>query len=104
MHGISAVNKNTRTASSRGDVVELRTSESILRLLPTGNPEVISSSVGLVPRNALVLSGLANFQVERRRVPPACMRVGKHSVASRMLGLTAIDLINHGESTFVRLR
>jgi hypothetical protein len=29
----------------------------------TGNPEVISSSVGLVPINALVLTGLANFRV-----------------------------------------
>jgi hypothetical protein len=29
----------------------------------TGNPEVISSSVGLVPTNALVLTGLANFRV-----------------------------------------
>ena len=27
----------------------------------TGNPEVISSSAGLVPRNALVLTGLADF-------------------------------------------
>jgi hypothetical protein len=29
----------------------------------TGNPEVITSPVGLVPINALVLTGLANFQV-----------------------------------------
>jgi hypothetical protein len=29
----------------------------------TGNPEVISSPVGLVPINALVLTGLANFRV-----------------------------------------
>jgi len=29
----------------------------------TGNPEVISSPVGLVPRNAVVLTGLANFRV-----------------------------------------
>ena len=29
----------------------------------TGKPEVIGSSVGLVPRNALVLSGPANFRV-----------------------------------------
>jgi hypothetical protein len=29
----------------------------------TGNPEVIGLSTGLVPRNALVLTGLANFRV-----------------------------------------
>ena len=29
----------------------------------TGNPEVIGSSAGLVPRNALVLTGLANFRM-----------------------------------------
>ena len=29
----------------------------------SGNPDVISSPVGLVPRNALVLTGLANFRV-----------------------------------------
>jgi hypothetical protein len=29
----------------------------------TGNPEVIGSSAGLVPLNALVLTGLANFRV-----------------------------------------
>ena len=29
----------------------------------TGNPEVIGSSAGLVPLNALVLSDLANFRV-----------------------------------------
>jgi hypothetical protein len=29
----------------------------------TGKLEVIDSSVGLVPRNALVLTGLTNFQV-----------------------------------------
>jgi hypothetical protein len=29
----------------------------------TGKPEIIGSSVGLVPRNALVLSGPANFPV-----------------------------------------
>jgi hypothetical protein len=29
----------------------------------TGNPEVISSTVGLVPTNGLVLTDLANFRV-----------------------------------------
>jgi hypothetical protein len=29
----------------------------------TGKPEVIGSSVALVPRNALVLNGLATFRV-----------------------------------------
>ena len=29
----------------------------------TGNPEVVSSPVGVVPPNALVLSGLASFRV-----------------------------------------
>jgi hypothetical protein len=36
-----------------------------VRIIPrmTGNLEVMSSSVGLIPRNALVLTDLANFRV-----------------------------------------
>src|SRR5713101_2286401 len=48
----------------------------------TGNPEVISSPVGLVPTNALVLTGLANFRVVGNSETIRKRRPGKQQMLS----------------------
>jgi hypothetical protein len=62
------VDRNRNSTSRRDQYRKVGLQEAIPRLASnsgriTGNPEVISSPVGLVPTNALVLSGPANFRV-----------------------------------------
>jgi DNA-binding transcriptional LysR family regulator len=73
-------------------MVVLRRDHRLAALKSIGSRDLVSETL---------LSGLANFKVERRRVTPTCMRVGKHSVESRMLGFIAIDQINPETSAAV---
>jgi hypothetical protein len=55
-----------------------------------GNPEVISSSVGLVPTDALVMTGLANFRVVGSNRQPMTLsaRYAASRISSNLKGST----------------
>src|SRR5258708_13681207 len=58
--------KNASSVDSKSPIhsFKVRTSSTLPRCSRvTSNPEVFDSSVGLVPTNALALTGLANFRV-----------------------------------------
>src|SRR2546422_7634140 len=74
-------NASSVDSKSPMHALELRTSSTLPRCSRvTGNPEVIRSPVRLVPRNALVLSGPANFRVVGQ--PEVMARIGSAGITS----------------------